>query len=347
MTQKQHYMTRDERMKLEAYTRAKKPVAWIAQELGFSRQTIYNEIKRGEYMCIEERHGYYHDVRRYSADKGQQIHEYNQTAKGRPLKIGHDRAYADFLEARCLGVQTDGSIDLHKRYSPAAALELARRAGFRTSICTSTFYSYIEKRVFLHLTNAQLWEKSRRPRQSYTPVQRLAHPQLPSIGDRPASITQRAEPGHWEMDLVVGRSGTNPVLLTLYERMKRETLLFKLPNRRAATVRAIFDRLERTMPDFKARFKTITTDNGPEFLEHEALIRSIYGGTRFTVYYCHPYSAWEKGGNENHNRMIRRWFPKGTDFSKVTKKRIAELQDWMNGYPRKILGWRSPADIAA
>ena len=100
------------------------------------------------------------------------------------------------------------------------------------------------------------------------------------------------------------------------------------------------------MPNFKERFRSITTDNGPEFLEYEALVRSIYGGKRFTVYYCHPYSAWEKGGNENHNRMIRRWFPKGTDFSKVTKKRIAELQDWMNGYPRKILGWRSPADMA-
>ena len=334
-------------MKLEAYTRAKKPVAWIARELGFCRQTIYNEIHRGEYECVEERHGYYYDIKRYSADKGQQVHDYNQTAKGRPLKIGHDRAYAEFLEARCLGIQPNGTLDHFKRYSPAAALELARRAGFQTSICTATFYSYIEKRVFLHLTNAHLWEKSKRAKRNYEPVRRIAHPQLPSIGDRPVSIDRRTEPGHWEMDLVIGRAKTRPVLLTLHERARRETLIFKLPNRKAATVRAVFDRLERTTPEFQQRFKTITTDNGPEFLEYEELTKSIHGGTRFTVYYCHPYSAWEKGGNENHNRMIRRWFPKGTDFTKVSKKRIAELQDWMNGYPRRILGWRSPAETAA
>ena len=347
MTKKQRYMNRSDRDKLEAYTRAGKPVAWIARELGFCRQTIYNELRRGAYSCVRVEHGWYLDKVEYSAEKGQQIHDYNQTAKGRPLKIGNDRAYADFLEARCLGVQADGSIDPYKRYSPAAALALARRAGFHTEICTATFYSYIEKKIFLHLTNAHLWEKGRRAKRRYESVRRIAHPQLPNIADRPACINRREEPGHWEMDLIVGKAKTRTVLLTLYERQKRETLIFKLRDRKAATVRAVFDQLERNMPDFKERFRSITTDNGPEFLEYEELIKSIYGGKRFSVYYCHPYSAWEKGGNENHNRMIRRWYPKSTDFSKVTKKRIAELQDWMNGYPRKILGWRGPADIVA
>ena len=74
---------------------------------------------------------------------------------------------------------------------------------------------------------------------------------------------------------------------------------------------------------------------------------SIHGGVRFDVWYCHSYAAWEKGSNENHNRMIRRWFPKGTDFTKVTKKRVAEVQNWMNDYPRKILDWYSPNELAA
>ena len=93
-------------------------------------------------------------------------------------------------------------------------------------------------------------------------------------------------------------------------------------------------------------FRSITTDNGPEFLEYDLLRKSIYGGIRFDVYYCHSYAAWEKGTNENHNRMLRRWFPKGTDFSRITKKRIAAVQDWMNGYPRKILDWKCPAEVA-
>jgi len=111
-------------------------------------------------------------------------------------------------------------------------------------------------------------------------------------------------------------------------------------------VRKVFDKLERTMPDFYQRFKTITTDNGPEFLEHDLLVKSVLGGKRFTVYYCHSCAAWEKGSNEVHNRMIRRWFPKGTDFSKVSKAKILRVQDWMNHYPRKILGWKTPLEAA-
>lgn len=349
MAKKQHYMTQKERDKLEAYRKAGKGVSWIAQEMGFCRQTIYNELKRGAYHRIAARHGYYYDETHYSADKAQQIHDYNQTAKGRPLKIGRDRAYADFLEGRVLGLQEDGSIDKGKRCSPSAALELARRAGFTTSICASTFYSYITKGVFLHLTNSQLWEKGKKKKRNYKSVQRVAHPILPSISDRPEQINQRLELGHWEMDLIIGKAETKPCLMTLYERKSRQELIFKLPNRQAAAVRTVFDKLERSMGNraFREKFKTITTDNGPEFLEYDKLVRSVHGGRRFEVYYCHPYSAWEKGGNENHNRMVRRFFPRGTDFSRVTKKRVAAVQDWMNGYPRKILGWRTPNEAAA
>lgn len=335
MTKKQHYMTKSERDKLEAFLRVHKPVAWIAKELGFCRQTIYNEIKRGAY---QHNVNYAYETR-YSADKAQMIHDYNQTGKGRPLKIGHDRAYADFLERKIL---TD-------RFSPAAALAAARGMGFQTRVCVSTLYSYIDKRVFLHLSNKHLWQKGRKKKRDYEPVRRIAHPKLPSIEDRAERINQRMEPGHWEMDLVVGCSGSRAVLLTLTERWSRRELIFKLPDRRAVSVRKIFDGLERKLGKTKFReiFRSITTDNGPEFLEYELLRRSIYGGTRFDLYYCHSYSAWEKGSNENHNRMIRRFFPKGTDFSKVTKKRIAELQDWMNRYPRKVLGWKTPEEWAA
>lgn len=148
------------------------------------------------------------------------------------------------------------------------------------------------------------------------------------------------------MDLVVGCSGSRPALLTLTERVTREEIIIKLPDRRAVTIRRAIDRLERTMPNFYQRFKSITTDNGPEFLEYDLLRKSVLGGTRFEVYYCHSYAAWEKGTNENHNRMIRRFFPKGTDFSQISKKRITEVQNWMNGYPRKILDWKCPAELA-
>lgn len=337
MTKKQHYMTRDERYKLEAYLESGKGVSWISKQMNFSRQTIYNEIKRGLCEQVKERSGIYRDELHYSADKAHQVHKYNQTAKGRPIKLGNDYALAEFLERKII----------RDCYSPAAALAQARKEGFATSVCTATLYSYIEKGVFLQLSNKHLWIKSHKKKPGSRPTQRIAHPKLPSITDRPEYINQRLEPGHWEMDLVVGKAGSRAVLLTLTERQSRQEMIFKLPDRKAATIRAVFDRLEATTPDFRRRFRSITTDNGSEFLKYEELRQSIHGGTRFDVYYCHSYAAWEKGTNENHNRMIRRWFPKGTNFEKVSKKRIAEIQAWMNSYPRKVLGWKSPDEMAA
>ena len=104
MTKKQHYMRWEERQQLEAMRRNHIPVSEIARQLGFCRQTIYDELKRGAYIHTCP----YWDEVRYSADKAQQVHDYNQTAKGRPLKIGSDREYADFLEEKMLGVQEEG-----------------------------------------------------------------------------------------------------------------------------------------------------------------------------------------------------------------------------------------------
>lgn len=330
---KQHYMTEQERHQLEAMRRNKIPVREIARQLGFCERTIYYELRRGSYMHTCD----FWDEKRYSAQKGQQTHNYNQTAKGRPLKIGCDHTYATYIEHKII-------VD---RYSPAAALAAAKRYNFQTHICVSTLYSYINKRVFLTLTNKHLWDKRRKKQKKDDTEKRIAHPKLPSIENRPAYIGQRSERGHWEMDLIIGKAETSPVLLTLTERYSRQELIFKLPDRKASTIRGVFDQLERQHKDFDQRFKTLTTDNGSEFMEYEKLCRSIHGGSRFQVWYCHSYSVWEKGSVENHNRMIRRFFPKGTDFSKISKKRIAAVQDWMNNYPRKILQWQTPNEAAA
>lgn len=333
---KHHYMTHDERQKLEIlYNKTKMPVAQIAKALGFSRSTIYNELKRGEVQLVRHPHGYLLDVIEYSACKAEMLHKEAQSKKGRPLKIGKDIKYAIYLE----------EMILKYKYSPAAALAAAKKAGFATTICKSTLYSYIDKYVFLELTNKDLWMKSKKKKKAGRPSHRIAHPNLPSIVDRPQHINNRSEYGHWEMDLIVGKQGTAPVLLTLTERMTRKEMIFKLPDKKAATVKEQFDKLERRMPDFKYHFKSITTDNGAEFIKYDELQRSVRGGKRFEIWYCHSYAAWEKGSNENHNRMIRRWIPKGTDIGKVTKKRIAAIQDWMNNYPRQILNWMTPNDV--
>ena len=327
---KQHYMTEQERHQLEAMRRNKIPIREIARQLGFCERTIYYELRRGSYLHTCD----YRDEVRYSAQKGQQIHDYRQTAKGRPLKIGSDHTFAAFIERKII----------EDRYSPAAALAAAKKHPFQTSICVSTLYSYIDKRVFYELDNRHLWEKRKRKAKAGDALPRVAHPKLPSIEKRPAHIGQRSEPGHWEMDLIIGKAESRAVLLTLTERVTREEIIRKLPDRRAATIRRAIDRLERNTPNFREKFRSITTDNGPEFLEYDLLKRSIRRkGDRFRLFYCHSYSAWEKGSVENHNRMIRRFFPKGTDFGEIPQREIRRVQDWMNNYPRRILGWESPS----
>ena len=138
-----HYMTKEERIILQTLLDEKKPVSYIARKLGCCRQTVYNEIKRGQYL-----HDYgYYDKLRYSAERGQQIHDYNQTAKGRPLKIGTDHTFAAYIEHKII-------VD---RYSPAAALAAARKCPktkcFRSPTLSvkrkSFWFNLIEKNDFL------------------------------------------------------------------------------------------------------------------------------------------------------------------------------------------------------
>lgn len=100
---------------------------------------------------------------------------------------------------------------------------------------------------------------------------------------------------------------------------------------------------------FKDKFKTITVDNGSEFLDYEGIERSRLGTNtkRTKVYYEHPYSSWKRGTNENCNRLIRRFIPKGTDISKISKAKIKSIENWINNYPRRILGYKSVSEISA
>ena len=117
-----------------------------------------------------------------------------------------------------------------------------------------------------------------------------------------------------------------------------------VPDRRAETTVQAINALERKLgaEKFGIIYKSITVDNGSEFALTDQLEQScITGDKRTKVYYCHPYSSWERGSNENVNGMIRRRHPKGTDFSKVTAEEIAATENWINSYPRKIFGYKS------
>lgn len=132
-------------------------------------------------------------------------------------------------------------------------------------------------------------------------------------------------------------------LLVLTERLTREGLLMLLPDHTASSVVRALNSLERRYgADFYKIFKTITVDNGCEFQDYDGMEKAKRRkGKRTTVYYCHAYSPHERGSNENMNRLIRRFFPKGTNLDEVTIAEVQAAQDWINNYPRKVLGWKS------
>lgn len=334
-----HQLTRADRIKLEALLKEGISKTRIAEHLGVHRSTIYNELKRGQY---EHRNSDWTTEMRYSPDIAQEKAEENLKMRGTQLKIGNDIAFANYIEDKII----------NEDYSPAAVLgELkaqGREGDFKTSICTTTLYSYIDKGIFLRLTNKNLPVKKNKKRK-YRKVQKQARAAAgTSIEKRPEEIEEREEFGHWEMDSVVGRRGKSKnTLLTLTERKTRNEIIFKLQDHTAEAVVDALDRLERKWGGiFKSVFKSITVDNGSEFAYCAELERSILGeGQRTKIYYCHPYSSWERGTNEVTNRMVRRKVPKGTSFDEKTNEDIKGVEDWVNNYPRRIHGYHTAAEL--
>lgn len=164
-----------------------------------------------------------------------------------------------------------------------------------------------------------------------------------SIEERPDAVNARHTCGHWEMDLVVGGKAC---LLTITEQKSRRPIIRKLPDRTQASVIRALDKLERKMgrKAFAAMLQSLTGDNGSEFLDSHALECSCLNPKklRTQVYYAHPYAAYERGTNENLNRMIRRFIPKGTDISTISQKEIKLIEHWLNTYPRKLLDYQTP-----
>ena len=140
--------------------------------------------------------------------------------------------------------------------------------------------------------------------------------------------------------------GSKTALLTLTERKSREEIIVKVWDKSQKSVKEALDGIEREIGprEFRKKFKTVTTDDGSEFLDFKALEKSVGKGRpvpRTKMYYAHPSGSWERGTNENHNKMIRRRIPKGDNIGRYSKARIKGVQDWMNDYPRKILGYKT------
>ena len=321
-----------DRYKIEALYNKKVPVKEIAEILGFSKVSIYAEIKRGLYNHKN------HDLvekPQYSACRAQRKASYNQTSKGAQLKIANDHKFAQFVEKKIL-----------EGYSPEATLNYIKdnNLQFKTKICRVTLYSYIDKGVFTNITNKNLLRKSKKKikktvRETKQP-RKIDH----SIELRPEYIEERSEFGHWELDTVIGQREKGKTLLTFTERKTRAELIFVSNDKTSLSTVHVLNTIERKLGtrNFRKIFKTITCDNGTEFSNTYGMEFSpLTKRQRTTVYYCHPYCSSERGSNENQNAFIRRFIKKGTRIESYTLDYIKYVQDYMNDYPRPILNGTS------
>lgn len=332
------HLTKTDRLRIERWRNQGLKPKEIAAKLRVHISTIYRELKRGEY---ERLNGQTWEMETsYSPDIAEARYQENLRNKGPELKIGADHELAKYIEDTII----------ERECSPAAVLGYAEIDGkqFSVTLSAPTIYSYIHKGVFLRLTMADC-PRHGTQKNAYQHVEKKEPARAPageSIDNRPEEVKERKVFGHWEMDTVYSaKSKGKAVLLTITERKTRKEIIVLLPNRKAETITRAVNALERKYGAVKFRtiFKSITVDNGSEFAAAEDLEKSCINKTlpRTKVYYAHPYSSWERGTNENQNGMIRRKMPKGTVFENVSAADVAAVEDWMNTYPRRVLGYKT------
>ncbi len=336
------HFTRDERLQLEVLLKAKHSKQEISKIMGRHYSSICREYNRGKYI---HRNSDWTEEERYSADLAQQKYDAMLKEKGRDLKVGNDMEFVNYVEDKIL----------NEKRSPQAVLYDIEREGkdFKTKVCLSTLYNYIRSgEVFLNVE----MKDCPQPRKKKTKkvgkkekVQKRASKGT-SIEKRPEEVNSRKTVGHWEMDTVVGPQGkSKKCLLVLTERKTRDEIVEPLKDHSAREVVRAMNRIERELGEkgFREKFKSITVDNGSEFADVEGMEHSRRNKNkpRTKIYRCHPYSSYERGSNENQNRLVRRHIPKGVNFDDITRKEVKDLQEWMNDYPRPQFNGMTSAEV--
>lgn len=328
-------LTYKERIKIETlYNDQHLNYTEIGDILGKHRTTISRDIKLG----LVELETSYLPVWKYCAEVAQRRNEENETAKGTNLKIGNDMKLAKFIEKEIK----------EEKSSPEVVEYKIKQGKFATTICFKTIYNYIDKEIIeverkdLTCGKYNKKEKIKKEESEYLKPNKEGK----TIHDRPEEIKKREEIGHWEMDLVEGLKGQKePYLLVLSERKTRKEIIELIPDKTAESVGKALDRIEKRLGvvKFRETFKTITTDNGSEFRNWKIIEKSYTGSkkARTSQYFADAYCSWQRGTNENINKMIRRFLPKGTSFKNLTQEEVKKIEKWINNYPRKILKFKT------
>lgn len=324
------YLREADRIHIADRLREKASVRQIAAELGRSPSTISREIRRNGALW----RGTDWTYRPYAAQRRADL----RRPRPKTGKIGQNPVLRDFIQGH-----------LAKRWSPEQICQ-ALRTAFpdrpEMRVVHETIYQalYVQGRGELRreLTRALRTGRAvRRPhRQSYRRMPRMSSGMV-MISERPGEVADRAVPGHWEGDLIIGKAHKSAIG-TLVERSSRFVALVHLPDgRQPAQVRDALIQTVSTLPVQLRR--SLTWDQGSEMCLH----KEFSTATDMQVFFCDPGSPWQRGSNENTNGLLRQYFPKGSDLARYSRQELDAVAAELNGRPRKTLGWENPAEHLA
>jgi IS30 family transposase len=307
-----HQLTLEQRYQIYAFKKAGFNQTEIATQLGVSKSTISRELSR---------------------NKGQ---------RGYRPKQAHLLA-----QARCQSKNNATKIEpstwqkitslILKDFSPEQISGYLKSQG-EPSASHERIYQYIYSDKDLGgslYTHLRLKKKRRKRYGKYD--KRGQIPNRKSIDERPEIVANRERIGDWEADTLIGKNH-NQAIVSLVE---RKSLLTRLEKVTRKTDRAVKRATIKALRPLSERVHTITSDNGKEFAAHQAIAESLNA----SFYFAHPYHSWERGTNENTNGLVRQYFPKGTDFSKITQREVKAVEKRLNDRPRKKLGYRTPNQV--
>jgi IS30 family transposase len=324
------YLSFDEREVIAVRRAAGASNGQIAHELGRDRSTVGREIKRNADPVFGAS-----VTRKYMAGRAQRRAD-TRSPRPKPAKLRADvnRELHDYVQTKLTSKWSPEQIARH------LPVDFPDRSEMRVSHETIYQAIFVQSRGALkrELTSClRTGRAGRRPNRSST----ARRPRVPAellISERPAEVEDRAVPGHWEGDLIIGKDNGSAVG-TLVERSTRFCMLLHLPDKHGAEqVRDAIISTLGTLP--QALRATLTWDQGIELTRHAEITLA----TDLAIYFCDPHSPWQRGSNENTNGLLRQYLPKGTDLRQHSAERLAEIAAELNDRPRKTLGWKSPRE---
>lgn len=324
MDKKRTRLKLEERVIIQTLLAEKRSISYIADRLERNRSSIHREVKK---WVVNPKDKYDAKLAQFCADD-----EYKN--KRNLDKINTYKKLKDFVYSR-----------LEQNHSPeqiSGRLKTMFPNDPIMSISHEAIYQHIyrkrQSKLGRHLISLLPYSHSRRRHNRKGGKKKNRIADIKRIHLRPKHIELRKQAGHWESDLMIGL-GHKSAIATLVERKTRFVYILKLESKTSVSVtKEIAKKMNRLKPQLR---RTMTHDNGMEMANHKWLENN----TGMNIYFANPYSSWERGTNENTNGLIRRFFPKKTDFSNVSKEQLLEAQNKLNNRPRKVLGFLTPNEM--